>query len=417
MTAETMDWQAALRATPHGATYEKKHIDWLIQLHDALLPVEVDYLDLAKAAGSVSSSYALFKSKPATLASNTRQSAALLGITPAQFIKAALTQTQLFNTNPQTLAGNVEQSAAFLNIMPAEFIQMALKHTAMLVSNPQTLASNAKQSAELLKFTPTEFMKVALKQPWLFTKKPEILADNAQQSAALLKITPAEFMKAALKHPSMFTRKPETLADNARQSAALLEITPTEFTKAALKQPSLFTGNPETLAENAKQSAELLGITVTQFTIAALKQPSLFSYNPQTLASHGNYIKKIAQILNPDVPPVNVMLSNSSALTLSSGNLLNRFILAKYGALEGMSVGKALMVMPTGEVQERLVDHYQKTAARTGHGMRVLQNLHHIGALAQLPEGVEPLSDPRSLSILDRLKAEKAAAPKERRTR
>jgi hypothetical protein len=102
-------------------------------------------------------------------------SAALLGLTKAQFTTAALKRPPLFCLKPKTLKANVEASAALLGVTRAQFIVAALKMPPLFYQKPQTLNANAARSAALLGLTKAQFTTAALKMPSLFSTKPETL--------------------------------------------------------------------------------------------------------------------------------------------------------------------------------------------------------------------------------------------------
>jgi hypothetical protein len=70
-------------------------------------------------------------------------------------IAAALKQPQLFGQKPETL--NVEASAALLGLTKAQFIVIALKRPELFCRKPETLNASIEASADLLGVTKAQF--------------------------------------------------------------------------------------------------------------------------------------------------------------------------------------------------------------------------------------------------------------------
>ena len=101
------------------------------------------------------------------------RSAALLGLTKQQIVKAALATPQLFYQKPTTLNGNVEGSATLLGLTKAQFTVTASRHPSLFTRRPATLNSNAQRSAELLGVTKQQFIAAAMRAPALFGQRPD----------------------------------------------------------------------------------------------------------------------------------------------------------------------------------------------------------------------------------------------------
>ena len=374
-----------------GAGFSIRELDWLTNLHALILASDIsaNYFDLLDAALKQPQ---LFCQKPKTLNDNSERSAALLGLTKAQFTAAALKQPQLFCQKPETINDKVERSAALLGLTKTQFTAVALKQPPLFYQKPETLHDRVGRSAALLGLTKTQFTAAALKQPQLFYQKPETHNDNVERSAALLGITKTQFTAAALKQPPLFCQKPETLNDNVERSAALLGLTKTQFTGAALKQPPLFYQKPKTLSDNVERGAALLGITKTQFTAAALKQPPLFCHKPETLNDKKPYILRIRQELGEAANFAEILQKIPVSICYSRNRLHARYVLAKLGLKRGAF--SSLVLLSNAKASALIIDHFVKQIERTGTGSRALQVMHAQGLIATLSSGIAPIERP-----------------------
>jgi hypothetical protein len=181
----------------------------LSELH-ALISTEaapIRYIDLVKAA--LKNPRIFFGMKPETSNANVEGSAALLGLTRAQFTAAALKQTPLFGRKPETINANVEGSAALLGLTKAQFTVAALEHLPLLYRKPETVNAHVEGSAALLGLTKAQFTAAALKCPSLFGRKPE-----------------------SLKAKKPYILKIAKELSEAKDFAALVQYTPTALTRA-----------------------------------------------------------------------------------------------------------------------------------------------------------------------------------------
>jgi hypothetical protein len=92
-----------------------KEYDWLEAFHARVSTADtpLNYFDLLDAALKKPQ---LFCQKPEKLNGNAERSAALLGLTKAQFVAAALKKPLLFCQKPERLNGNAERSATLLGL-------------------------------------------------------------------------------------------------------------------------------------------------------------------------------------------------------------------------------------------------------------------------------------------------------------
>jgi hypothetical protein len=87
--------------------------------------------------------------KPETLATLARQSARLLGITPKQFVEAALKSPVLFTRKPESLAANIKGYSEVLRLSRAETIGVILRQPSLLAYRPATIRRKLALIGEL----------------------------------------------------------------------------------------------------------------------------------------------------------------------------------------------------------------------------------------------------------------------------
>jgi hypothetical protein len=209
---------------------------------------------------------------------------------------------------------------------------------------------------------------------------------------------------------------PKTMANNVDESCVKLGVSKEQFVTAALKKPSLFWQKPETLRSNVEENSAKLGVSKEQFVTAALRKPNLFYQKPETLTQHAHYIRRIMKHLDEKRTLGEFITAYPTSLTLANENLLGRTILAQQGACPTKSAGKLINKINKRDLQALLVEHYTgrvvenpQTKTVLNAGERVIQTLHHIGALDKLPDGMEPLKDAHSIAMLDRVLAAREA--------
>ena len=187
-------------------------------------------------------------------------------------------------------------NVANLGVSPKEWMKAALKRPQLFYQLPETIDKNITEAAALLGLEKEDYIKVALKQPQLFYQSPETINRNITETANLLGIeNKRDYIKAALKQPSLFCQSPETIDKNITESANLLGIEDKrDYIKATLRAPSLFAILPETVNTNIEEAATRLGFTKAQYLDIALRQPPLFYCSPVTVSENFKVVKILA---------------------------------------------------------------------------------------------------------------------------
>ena len=219
-----------------------------------------------------------------------------LGVSPKEWMKAALKRPQLFYQSPETVNKNITETATLLGLKKEDYIKAALRAPSLFYQSPETINRNITETATLLGLEKEDYIKAALKDPSLLCRSPETTNGNITDTADLLGIEDKrDYIKAALKQPSLFYQSPETTNRNITDTADLLGIEDKkDYIKAALRAPSLFAILPETVNTNIEEAAVRLGFAKAQYLDIALRQPPLFYRSPVTVSENFKVVKILA---------------------------------------------------------------------------------------------------------------------------
>lgn len=341
----------------------------------------------------------LLEQKPETLIANVEGSASLLGISKGAFIKAALLKPSLFTQQPATIAATVKRSAELLGVTETIFIEAALREPTLFYMNGDRLLANIEASAALLDVSKEEFQQSALKRPQLMHLKPSRLLANVEKNVELLGVDKKSFVHAGMLQPQLLYQNPEKLHANAQASATLLGVSLEAFATAALKRPQVICMKPQKLHENVQNSSTLLNVTEADFVSAAIKQPQLLYQNPLSLQRHAALIARTCRAADEPVSAKEILEKFAVSLGRSDSALIGRFLAIQHG-LTGKSSPASVMIHSNASISSGVQRHYEGRLAEAGPTQaakltRAMQQLHRLGVIRELPEGVEPML-PRS---------------------
>ena len=102
-----------------------------------------------------------------------------LGVSPKEWMKAALKQPSLFYQSPETINRNITESADLLGIEDKrDYIKAALRAPSLFYQSPETVNTNIEEATTRLGFTKAQYLDIALRQPPLFYCSPVTVSEN-----------------------------------------------------------------------------------------------------------------------------------------------------------------------------------------------------------------------------------------------
>lgn len=335
--------------------------------------------------------------QPEDIITRIKETSKILGIPEATYRTMVVKQPTLAFRSADEIKQSFDAKSEILGLDAKTLRVMVKHHPQILYLSNELIDERVTENTKRLNaicpdVTREDFVKASIKKASLCFTPPDKLMANIAASASALGVTESAFIKVALKQPTLFVMSAETLRSNMQEAAALLKIEIRQMVDAAMRSPSVFYLKPESINQTVEGSAQALGVEKEIFVAAALKQPPLFYLNPENVARHATLAKRFYREKG-EAPTSEQVLEHPIELTRSDSALIGRIIVRDKQLLPNTPL--AIMVKPNAKIEKPIREHYESRltgdAAKDIKVTRTLQQLHRLGVISELPEGITPM--------------------------
>lgn len=348
-----------------------------------------DYVDQAIKGG-----YLAMLGYPAdTVKNRIVEMAKLFGVPEERAERAIRLRASMICHEPKDLLARAEAMSEHFGMSLQQAKKLGMDYPVTLTLTLERLTHNIDTLSELTGLERAKIVRAATIEGSIFSQTPENVNANLSAGAACMGMTLEEYLPLCLRRPTLFALTGERVQSNIEQSAELLHISRDDFIAMAKRSPELLTLKPETLAEKMQQTSGQLGVEPEKFMEGAKKYPPLIMLSPETVARHAGFVQRTYRAAGKEIDNTEIVSTMATRLGRSDAALIGRMLVAQKDLMPAGP--KHILRQDNPRIQELVKGHYEgrlgdsprKDVAIT----RTLQQLHRLGVISELPEGITPM--------------------------